>query len=394
MKRDYYKDTDQELSNKYDKFIKERNEYLKKSYIISENRFEERVAPLAGGFFVSHILLTFLLVLMDGSHVIAFTEGVNYLLPILNIIPISIFPLVLIGISLGVGKLFSLLNEKFTKTKKRFKEISNAKTEKEKIEEMTNYEIKALQCLYRCRVMTNSREILHNHHEEFDILDKKFDINNINLPQTYEDTKKNIEDLEKQLEEKYKELDAIATKEVLHHKFYHGRFRYNRFEEAFHNSMFGTIMIMMMALLPFIAVGETLPFTQLTREIYALVATFGSLIGANAYAIKKVRTPLKVFKKINASLGKDQLPKKPNKDERKETSEIFKYYQKIEHEACLLEIQIQEQKRIKEIFESVNEDNKELDYSYSHANIPLMELSEDNVSETNDEYKPKMIVKK
>ena len=37
MKRDYYKDTDQELSNKYDKFIKERNEYLKKAYIISEN---------------------------------------------------------------------------------------------------------------------------------------------------------------------------------------------------------------------------------------------------------------------------------------------------------------------------------------------------------------------
>ena len=209
-----------------------------------------------------------------------------------------------------------------------------------------------------------------------------------------EDTINNIENLEKELEEKYKELDVIATKKVLHDRFYKLRFFGNRFDKRFTNTMLWFLIIFMSVNMPYMCVGEALPFNSTIKLLHLLVSLFGGLIGTSAYFIKKDRDMLKVFNNRNNLLGKDKFSKKPSKNEIEELCKIYKDYDKITLAIRNLEIKLQEQKAIKTVIEHNNQDKYYLNKNYSHANIPLMEFTSDDSSKTNDEDAPKMIVKK
>ncbi len=390
--KDYYAITKEELNKRIDNFGKDYNKCVENEKIIEANRLENRLLPYVGGTCIFSFIINMICLALTGTHVLAVTEGFNYLIPVMNVIPIDIFPVLVMGASLLGGKFFSWLNEKISHAKARFNKVSKAKKEKAKIEEIINYRIKALQDVYRAKVTKDVLESLENDHSMFNDLDKIYDINNISMPQSYETTKSNIENLEKELEEKYKELDAIAAKKVLHDSFYCFRFFSNRFDRRFSNTIMWSLMTWIIPLLPFVTLGDAFKFTPIVRELGVFLTMIAGFAGCSAYFLKKDGYLLKTFKKKNDELGEDKLPKKPNKDRDLEEKEIFKNYNTVVSEACSLEIRLQEQKRIREIFEDNmeddNEDEIDLNHNYSHANIPLMEFEENNTSKTYDGSSP------
>lgn len=391
--KDYFEQAVNEIKKRYDVYIKNRDKCINNAYIISENRNENLATTFFGGTFIFSFIINTIALALAGNHLLAFTEGVNYLLPLFSTIPADLFPLIVTGLSLLGGKLISFLNEKFTHTRAKFKKISNAKKEKDKVSEMIDYEIQALKDTYRFKLMTDIIDSLHKNKEDFEGLEKKYDISNNNTPQTYEETITNIENLKKELEEKYKELDVIATKKVLHDRFYNFRFFSNRFDKRFTNTSIWLLFTLIFLSLPYIAIHDGLTFNPIVKELTVLFSILSSMIVPTAYFIKKDHDLLKIFNKKNNSLGSDKLSKKPNKKEIVELNEILKNYESVTLKICNLEVELQKQKAIKEVFENGDKDGYLLNKDYSHANIPLMELSENDSNKTYDSPSPKMLIK-
>ena len=73
--------------------------------------------------------------------------------------------------------------------------------------------------------------------------------------------------------------------------------------------------------------------------------------------------------------------------------EILKNYESVTLKICNLEVELQKQKAIKEVFENGDTEGYLLNKDYSHVNIPLMELSENSTDKTYDSPSPKMLIK-
>ena len=402
MKTNYYEKSKEELNNRYDKYLKERNRCANNSYIIEQNKFENRTLPFFGGTAIIFLLLNVGCIFLTGHHM-AFhiTEGVNYLLPFCNIIPADYLPLLLMGVSAGIGKVFSAISEKFTQYKKRFKEISKAKSDKAKIEEIAKYNIKSEQMTNRYKIITEVLDRLAQDHKSLDELDKKYDLSYTCLPQTEEDTDKAIDNLSQQLKEKYTELDLITTKKVMHEMFYKSRFRSNRFDKAFNNAALLWVITSTVTVLTHIFFGNVLPFTNTGKLIYALVSILGGGVFANTIAIKQARDPYKVFNKMNKELGSKGFAKKPNKDEQEELNEIYKDFYRTQLQIINLEVQLQEQNRIKEIFEGFKKDGNVLVVDKGYEDlcndtkeelVPLMESHD--VTPIIENNNPRVFIKK
>jgi len=365
MKTSHYEKTKQELEKRNSKNVETRNDALRRVDIIEKNKFEKRVFPIVAVALPCIILLSILFVLLGGSHVISINPGTNYLLPLLNILSVDVLPAISLGLSLGLGKIVSFIIEKITKNKKKFKEISKAKNDKQKTEEIAKYKTLALQSAFKYRIINRVLNKLEDKRHEFDSLNEKYDKNNIFVPQTKEKTLMNIQELEKELNEKYEKLNNIATKRTLHEMFYEIRFFSNRFEKLFNDATINWFFGLFTILLPFAALNYIVPLSANASSIYGFIIGFPGLIGSYIYSIKKNRSQLKVFKKINQSLHEDALHNKPYKNEKNEISTIFKDYEKLEDEICLLELQLAEQKRIKDIYDGYDNDSHELDKTYS-----------------------------
>ena len=391
--KNYFEQAVNDIKKRYEGYLKDRDDCMNKAYIINENTAENTVPTFAGGTMLASFILNMLIIASTGTATISFTEGVNYLLPLFTNISTSFFPFIVTGLSLLGGKLFSLLPEIFTHNKAKFKKISKAKKEKEKVQEILDYEIQAIKDTYRFKLMTEIIDTLYKDKEDFEGLEKKYNITNNNTPQTYEETIANIENIQKELEEKYKELDVIATKKALHNRFYEFRIASNRHDKRFRNVILCSISLFMFLGFPYITVNEALPFNQMVRELTVFISLLGSIIGPIIYFVKKDHDLFKIFNKKNNSLGNDKLSKKPNKKELAELYEILKNYESVTLKICNLEVELQKQKAIKEVFENGDTEGYLLNKDYSHVNIPLMELSENSTDKTYDSPSPKMLIK-
>ena len=391
--KNYFEQAVNDIKKRYEGYLKDRDDCMNKAYIINENTAENTVPAFAGGTMLASFILNMLIIASTGTATISFTEGVNYLLPLFTNISTSFFPFIVTGLSLLGGKLFSLLPEIFTHNKAKFKKISKAKKEKEKVQEILDYEIQAIKDTYRFKLMTEIIDTLYKDKADFEGLEKKYNITNNNTPQTYEETIANIENIQKELEEKYKELDAIATKKALHNRFYEFRIASNRHDKRFSNVTLWSIALFAFLCFPYITSNGTLPFNPIVRELTALFSLLGSIIGPIIYFVKKDHDLFKIFNKKNDSLGDAKLPKKPNKNHGEELNEVLKNYDSVTLKICNLEVELQKQKAIKEVFENGDTEGYLLNKDYSHVNIPLMELSENSTDKTYDSPSPKMLIK-
>lgn len=295
---------------------------------------------------------------------------------ITNTISVESLGLIITGSSLVIGTIGRKIFEWRFKTKERFKSFTTAKTQYEKILEEIKYAVELERANNRNKAIQKTIDSLSSNQSILNSLSNWYDINEKNVPQTIEESKKTVDKFSILLNEKYNELDVLTTQKVLHEWFWKIRTKGKPSIDIIVSAMMGGLLSMMYVNTPFIMMGisKTLTYNSLPS---ALMTCFAPLVagitGVSVYMIKKNKDYMRVFNNLNNDLNEKALPGKIKKPSEEKQDIDDKIESKI-REISIAGAQLQEQKRIMESFAENNaEKEKILETLAAAKHIPSSE---------------------
>ena len=371
MKTEDFKKTNEELQEE----IKKNNEQIavsdERTRMAKVNQFEYKFGTSLGFSMVPYFVgLLFTIFASNGT-----------MASITNTIPAESLPLIITGSSLGIGTIGRKILEWKFKTKERFKSFTTAKTQYEKIQEEIKYAVELEKANNRYKAIQETMDSLSSNQSILNSLSNRYDINDKNVPQTIEESKKIVDELSMLLNEKYNELDVLTTQKVLHERFWKVRTKGQPSMDIMMSAMMGGLVSMMYVDMPFIIMGisETLTYNSLPA---ALITCFAPLVagitGVSGYMIKRNKDYMRVFNNLNNDLNEKALPEKI-KEPREEKQDIDSKIESKIREISIAGAQLQEQKRIMESFaENDEEKEKKLETLVSKEHT-IEETKEDTI---------------
>ncbi len=370
-----YEKTKDELMKRLHDKLEIRDESIFNPRLITLNTFQESGIAQYGFTAIAFALINYLATLGNGT-----------LISILgSIIPTSLIPIALGAGAIGVGKLLMTLREKLLNDKAEMKKISKAKTEKEMQEEITHYHIKRQITEEEIEILRDVIKKLQENHKNLDEIDRIYNKDNLNTPQSYKDTKDKVNDLENKINNNYYKLRLISIKNSLHKQFYTRRKTLNHISDGLRSFIQGYLITFFTVLSPVILqMNNFIPISELISSIYTILAIGLPIIGGISFYHLITGIPLKIFKEINSQpVYTTYLPKKAEVDE---LEKINVNREEIINEITNQEIELQEQKRILDIFESI--DTTDVSKSQDKSYIPLMEntYNEEEVIDKGNQY--------
>lgn len=228
----------------------------------------------------------------------------------LNVISMIWFTLGSAAISLPIGLITSALINKKYKTKKRFKEFSNAKKESEKIELQLLNELQLERIKNRNSVLEQTMEKLHTSKLNITCLSKYKGLDMSILPKDLEKVLEEKQSIKNELEQKYNELDLLSIKSFLLNNLGKYMLKGQSTMEILLNSFMYAIMPCMLLFMPVIMIakqGMTIPTILGNIELGLLGI---SVTTSTIYNLNKNRVQKEFFDKVNNLLGDNKLIKK------------------------------------------------------------------------------------
>ena len=228
----------------------------------------------------------------------------------LNVISMIWFTLGSAAISLPIGLITSALINKKYKTKKRFKEFSNAKKESEKIELQLLNELQLERIKNRNSVLEQTMEKLHTSKLNITCLSKYKGLDMSILPKDLEKVLEEKQSIKNELEQKYNELDLLSIKSFLLNNLGKYMLKGQSTMEILLNSFMYAIMPCMLLFMPVIMIakqGMTIPTILGNIELGLLGI---SVTTPTIYNLNKNRVQKEFFDKVNNLLGDNKLIKK------------------------------------------------------------------------------------
>ena len=359
MKTEDFKKTNEELQEEIKKNNKQIAVSDERTRMAKVNQFEYKFGTTLGFSMVPYFVEIILFTIFTSNGTMA---------SITNTIPVESLPLIITGSSLGIGTIGRKILEWKFKIKERFKSFTTAKTQYEKIQEEIKYAVELEKANNRNKAIQETMDSLNSNQSILNSLSNRYDINDKNVPQTIEESKKIVDELSMLLNEKYNELDVLTTQKVLHERFWKVRTKGQPSMDIMMSAMMGGLLSMMYVDMPFIMMGisETLTYNSLPA---ALITCFAPLVagitGVSGYMIKRNKDYMKVFNNLNNDLDENALPEKIKEPSEEQQDIDAKIESKI-REISVAGTQLQEQKRIMESFaDNGEEKEKKLETSVS-----------------------------
>ena len=345
MKTEDFKKTNEELQEEIKKNNKQIAVSDERTRMAKVNQFEYKFGTTLGFSMVPYFVEIILFTIFTSNGTMA---------SITNTIPVESLPLIITGSSLGIGTIGRKILEWKFKIKERFKSFTTAKTQYEKIQEEIKYAVELEKANNRNKAIQETMDSLNSNQSILNSLSNRYDINDKNVPQTIEESKKIVDELSMLLNEKYNELDVLTTQKVLHERFWKVRTKGQPSMDIMMSAMMGGLLSMMYVDMPFIMMGisETLTYNSLPA---ALITCFAPLVagitGVSGYMIKRNKDYMKVFNNLNNDLDENALPEKIKEPSEEQQDIDAKIESKI-REISVAGTQLQEQKRMGKTYAS------------------------------------------
>lgn len=304
---------------------------------------------------------------------------------IINTLPEFVFPTALMVGSFGSGLIINNMIYKKYDFKNRLRNFSNAKTDKDKLEEEMKYEIEIEKLLNKNKIidkkLSNINEYASNQNEN-----NQYDCYFPELKSS---------DLPNILEEKHKKLDGLITQKVLIERFYNKIQKKERRVSYLLSMVIGGFILFTGYQIPILSVSKIAANSSLLQCLIDLTVPFviGSGI-AYAYDIRKNKISKKVFDSYNKNLEEYTINPDINFDN---------YYSKINEINSKIKTQINEISFLEvEILKnnlnskSIENDNACKEFEKNYSNIMEYQNIENyfEESEVLEEEKSKTFVKK
>lgn len=320
-----------------------------KTRMAKANRFESKVETT-----VAFSLLPYLGLATTSAVLIANGTMTN----VVGSIPPESIPLIILGGSLGIGTIARKLLEKKYKIEERLRAFTNAKTDKEKLEEELRHEIEIEKIENRNRTLEEAKETIKANQAMINSLSSRYNISDKNMPLTKEELEYKVEELTNVLKQKYEELDILTTQIALYRKFSKVKSKADRVMDTAMNAMMGGMITMMYVDMPIILMKDIIHYDNPNTAFISILAPFFAGIGGiSAYTINKNKNISKTYNKLNNELENNSLPKD---QEAIDTISLAAKIDNLIKEISLLLIQLYEQKRILErLNNNYVEDNKQ-----------------------------------
>lgn len=337
MKVEDFNKTTEELKREYQKNDEQINISDERKRISSANQFEYKALTTIGFSLLPYLGLVILFGGLTKNGVISSLIGT---------IPVEVFPLIIAGGSLCVGTIGRKALEWRFKTKERLKAFTTANTQSEKLQEEVKYTVDLEKARNRNKAIQQAIDSLSSNQSILESLSSRYDIKDRTIPQTEEDAKKRAEDLSELLKDKHTELDILTTQKILHEKFWRVRTKGQKVMEISLAGMLGGLFIMTYGQMPLLIVSDYLASSS---SISIFVPFVGGIVGFSGYMLKRNKDYINAFNHLNNELGENALSDKI-KNVYEEQQDIDAKIENKIREISMVEIQLQEQKRINEAF--------------------------------------------
>lgn len=281
-----------------EKIKKENNEKVlineKKFRIVNVNQLENKtlITSLFSffGYMGLFVAVAFLMKLFN----------INF---IKNILTVFSYPGILLGSSFTIGIIATTLFYKKYNNKNRLKDFSKAKTQLQKLEEEIYYQIELEKANNRNKAIDKSIILLDENQSIWNKISNRYDLIDRDAPKNKDEANQKSDELSTIIEKQYDKLDLLATKKVLHERFWRVREKWARRVDNIIASAVVSISIFAFSNL------QSLLFAGVTTP--SLVAVFIPLIvgfiGSNIYLTKRNKDYKIVFNNLNNDLGENAL---------------------------------------------------------------------------------------
>lgn len=225
------------------------------------------------------------------------------------------------GISVPIGCLTSTLINKKYKTKKRFKDFSNSKKEKDKIELQLSNELQLEKTKNRMLALEKAIELTNT--KNITDLSKYKNLDMSIIPYDLEKVITDRQIFLTELEKKYNELDLLSIKKYLSSNLCKYIIKGQSQMETFLKSFVSGIMPFLLIFMPSILVAKLeIPIPILLANVQ--LGVFGtSVISTTTYNLMKNRIQKKYFERINELLGDNKIFKEDLSNENNKIDELI-----------------------------------------------------------------------
>ena len=363
------------LEKEYNENCTKIGELSKKIKIIELNDFEIKAIYIMTFSMLAWIATTFL-----GSKIVNF-----------SITPLNLVQPLFLGIPVLIGITGEKLFLRKLKSYEKLRKFSKAKTQKEKIEESTRYEIKREKLRNWNKILKQNYDDLSANENLLSSLSRDYNITEKNIDKrTKDEIETNIANISELLQKKQQDIDITTTKCVLINKFFKVRDKWSKIIDVSTIGMLGACFCMIFYNIPIITINEVQNIHIQASFLSILAPAIVVGIACSGYCIKRNKDYTTVFHNINKELGNNAISEIIDYEEDEQINNDLENILKV---TCAVNLKLESEKqKLNNIcqksntLQNSNEVSKQqMDYAY--CNTPKTS-SETYVEESIDTIKP------
>lgn len=269
-------------------------------------------------------------------------------------LPLSLVQPLYIGIPILSGVVIEELIAKKMKYKQKLQYITNAKSQREQIEESTKFEIEQEKLKKNNEVLIKVYDCIVEDEKMINSLSDKYNITEKeNDNRTADEVSNNIEKISEDIVQKQEEIGELITKRVLRNKFWRVRDRFQKISDTIFLGGVGIAAGMILYNLPLIYLAG---LEDMALQVSALQILVPGIIGGvltTGYGIKRRKDYKDAFNNLNRELCENTISNISNYEEEKQ---LDKDLEQLMSDVCTDKLQLEQEKRKLEIL-SLNESN-------------------------------------
>lgn len=305
-----------------------------------------------------------------------------------NILTIFSYPGVLFGSSFAIGIIATIPFYKKYNNKNELKKFSKAKTQSQKLEEEIDYQIELEKANNRNKAIDESIILLDKNQSILNKISNKYYLIDKNAPKNKDEANQKSEELSTIIEKQYENLDLLATKKVLHERFWRVREKWSlRIRNIIASVIVSIFIFAFSNFQSLLFAGFNMP--SLMATIIPFIVGF---IGSNIYITKRNADYKMVFNNFNNKLGESALVEDLCSaiDEKEEIESLIENQIK---DISLSTVQLQETRRYLEAY-LIKEDTKSVVLDNNFSNVYENEKRQDGENCINNKAKVYTLAKR
>lgn len=314
----------EKLGEEYNENCAKIDDLNNKIRIINANDIETKVISSMGFSIIPWLVSIFLL-----------PTVVNF-----GLIPLNLIPALTVGIPALIGIVSEEIFTRKSKCREQLSEFSDAKTQKEKTEEVIKYEIEIEKLININKVLKKCSDDLLEKEKMITTLSGTYNITEKDVDNNEEIT--NIEDINNKLIEQQQALNVASTRYALKEKFWRIRSRYKKNYDVFLFTSICGAFSMLLYNMPIIYLNQlkNIPFQTSFIETFAPFIV--GIVVSSVYSFKIKKDNISIFNNINKKL-KDNAISEVRKDG--EDKEFAKELKNIIKDTCETKLKLETEKQ-------------------------------------------------